>query len=125
MGFLSSCKTFLFYLGTLLGPSIDNDGLRVQQPLGGSEIRPGPSNYGQPYPRFPAPHGPYKGEPFKCSYPSMVGWKDCSTSDNRQCWLQGPNGQEFNISTNYELFAPKGIQRNVSSLLATHGGAYI
>ncbi|KAI9690379.1 MAG: hypothetical protein M1822_009341 [Bathelium mastoideum] len=45
----------------------------------------------------------------------MVGWSDCSTSDNRGCWLKNDEtGAEFSISTNYEDInsTPTGINRN-------------
>lgn len=62
------------------------------------------------YPIFDPPNGPDDGSEFKCRYPSMPGFTDCSTHDNRGCWLQGPDF-EYNINTNYENHAPKGITR--------------
>ena len=65
------------------------------------------------YPDFDAPNGPQEGV-FTCSYPAMEGWTQCSTPENRGCWLRAPNGTEYNITTNYEDIWPTGIQRNVS-----------
>ena len=53
---------------------------------------------------------PNSAKEFLCNY-TMPGWKECSTPQNRACWLRGPNGQEFNISTDYETLAPMGITR--------------
>lgn len=50
----------------------------------------------------------------QCNY-TLMGkqWQPCSTNDNRGCWLKGPNGQQFNISTDYETLWPTGITRKV------------
>jgi len=114
MGFLSGCTTLIFYLGAFLtGSPLEQQQLDFQQPLQGESHALAPL-YNKP-PDFEAPPGPYHGQ-FNCSYPAMVGWSDCSTPGNRGCWLRAPNGTEFNISTDYEVKAPIGIQRNVSSL---------
>lgn len=65
------------------------------------------------FPKFPAPSGPdADGEKFVCKYPALgKGWESCSTSSNRQCWLRGPDGKEFNITTDYENLWPEGITR--------------
>ena len=48
----------------------------------------------------------------ECDYMKMFPrWKPCNDENNRQCWLKGPNGQEYNITTNYELEPPQGITR--------------
>ena len=51
-----------------------------------------------------------KGD-FKCNYTREVGWKECNTPQNGECWLRGPNGDELNIHTNSEIIAPKGVLR--------------
>ena len=61
-----------------------------------------------PGPIFQTPNP--KGD-FECNYTREVGWKECNTPQNRECWLRGPNGEELNISTNYEIIAPKGTLR--------------
>jgi hypothetical protein len=79
----------------------------AQQPL---EISP--ANY-ESGPIFRPPNGP---KDFKCKYPDMPGWRECTTPQNRGCWLRGPNGEEYNISTDYEKLMPKGITRKVTRL---------
>lgn len=61
-------------------------------------------------PIFSPPNGP---NDFFCNYTAMTGWKDCSTSGNRQCWLRHTNGSEFNITTDYETVVPQGTLRKV------------
>lgn len=58
------------------------------------------------YPIFEPPSGS-KNDDFKCVYPGMVGWKQCSTPGNRGCWLK-KGDDEFNITTNYEVIPLKG-----------------
>ena len=82
--------------------SVSNDDA-VQQPLEHLST----AGYG-PGPEFHPPNGP---DNFTCNYSLGDGWKPCSTPQDRGCWLRGPNGTEFNISTDYEWFAPKGIVR--------------
>ncbi|KAK4223679.1 multicopper oxidase-domain-containing protein [Podospora fimiseda] len=64
-------------------------------------------------PRFPPPghaiEGP--GSDFQCDYSKMAGWRFCSTPQDRGCWLTDDNGNFFNLTTNYEDFAPEGILR--------------
>ena len=64
----------------------------------------------------PPSHGerPQGREKFVCNYTAMgEGWSGCSTSSDRGCWLKGPNGEGYNISTNYEDDKPTGITRHV------------
>ena len=42
----------------------------------------------------------------------MPGWYECSTPENRGCWLRHPDGREYNILTDYENDAPIGVDRN-------------
>ena len=73
--------------------------------------------YGNPSPIFSPPNGPEGASPLVCNY-TMMGsrWRNCSTPQNRECWLRGPGGEEFNIYTDYENFAPTGIKREVRIL---------
>ncbi len=49
-----------------------------------------------------------------CDYTAMgAGWGSCSTADDRGCWLKGPNGQRYDINTDYENKYPKGVTRKV------------
>ena len=60
----------------------------------------------------PVFHPPNSSLNFKCDYTEHYSdWKGCSTPQDRGCWLRGPNGTEFNISTDYENSTPKGIVR--------------
>lgn len=55
------------------------------------------------------------GSGFKCDYSAMTGWKECSDSSNRGCWLQNPNsGASFHVNTDYEANVPIGITREYS-----------
>ncbi|KAK4447317.1 multicopper oxidase-domain-containing protein [Podospora aff. communis PSN243] len=61
-------------------------------------------------PRFKAP-GHDDDQPFFCEYPTMTGWRSCSTPEDRGCWLKDDKGNTFDIKTNYENIAPAGILR--------------
>lgn len=75
-----------------------------QQPLGPQSLAD--------YDSGPIFQPPNSGGQFQCNYSmGQPGWKECSTPQNRGCWLRGPQGQELNISTNYEKIAPVGIVR--------------
>lgn len=125
MGLLSGCKIFLLYLGALIGPPFGQDQLELQQPLQASELRLSIPRYDYPFPNFPPPNGdPSDPDNFTCSYPTMEGWTDCSTNSTRACWLRASDGREYNISTNYELFAPKGILREVSHASILYVNSY-
>jgi hypothetical protein len=47
----------------------------------------------------------------------MTGWKACSSSDNRGCWLKNSNGKQYDINTDYEINGPTGITRNYKLVL--------
>ncbi|KAF4341171.1 laccase-like multicopper oxidase [Fusarium beomiforme] len=64
------------------------------------------------FPIFKPPPGEPGDHEFLCEYPEMEGFVQCSIPENRECWLRHPDGREFNIHTDYEKFAPKGIVRN-------------
>lgn len=62
-------------------------------------------------PIFYPPSG-RRGSEFQCNYSKMgKEWRFCSISENRECWLRHPDGREFNIHTDYEKYAPVGIDR--------------
>ncbi len=62
------------------------------------------------YPNFYPPTRPEDpDDSIRCEYPAMgTEWESCSSPSNRQCWLRGPGGQEFNISSNYKTMFPQG-----------------
>jgi hypothetical protein len=63
-------------------------------------------------PVFTPPNG-RRGSSFTCRYPTLKGWKACSTPQDRGCWLKGPNGERYDINSNYETKTPPGIVRKV------------
>ena len=68
-----------------------------------------PPLYKPPYP--PGDEPPPK-DIIQCNYTAMgKGWETCNHPGNRSCWLTGPNGQEYNVRTNYEINTPKGVTR--------------
>lgn len=48
---------------------------------------------------------------FTCDYSKMVGWRNCSTAEDRSCWLRHPDIGQFDIETNYEQLRPQGVLR--------------
>ena len=63
-------------------------------------------------PEFDPPGAPHDPN-FKCEYPHMEGWEDCSTSNDRRCWLRNrKTGEQFDITTDYENKWPTGIERH-------------
>lgn len=73
-----------------------------------------PENLGYPIFKPPGGRPRYEGSEFTCEYPEMSGWEFCSTPGDRGCWLRHPNGSRYDINTNYEIHAPKGIERYYS-----------
>ena len=67
-------------------------------------------------PVFTPPSAP-PGSGFTCDYSSMVGWKACTSSSNRGCWLQNADGRTYDINTDYEVNGPVGITRNYTLVL--------
>jgi hypothetical protein len=118
MRFLEGCKSFLLYLAAILHSSPSFDGFDNQSPLHADlqEYSPNTVLGGGHAPKFPAPHGPDSESPFICKYPVLKDWTNCSTPENRGCWLKGPSGKEFNINTDYENEYPEGITREVGTL---------
>lgn len=105
--------TTVTYFANLLTLSPINPPGPQQYPI------PGTSDVGLnvPHPHYPIfkppgghPQGP--GSDFKCNYSRMPGWYECSTPENRGCWLRHPDGREYNILTDYENDAPIGVDRN-------------
>lgn len=70
-----------------------------------------------PLPIFAPPsHGESPDSSILCDYTAMgPGWGNCSSPEDRGCWLKGPNGQKFTIDTDYETQYPKGVTRKVYS----------
>jgi hypothetical protein len=73
------------------------------------------------------------GDKFTCDYSRMSGWRECSTPEDRTCWLKNDKGEKFDIYTDYEKVKPEGILRkftmdivdnktlNVDGMLFTEG----
>ncbi|KAL8662030.1 MAG: hypothetical protein Q9202_005084 [Teloschistes flavicans] len=62
-------------------------------------------------PKFTPPSCPENPDAvLQCDYSAMgKQWQQCSTNNNRGCWLKGPGGQEYNINTDYESKWPTEI----------------
>lgn len=137
MKFLKDCWIVLLEaFNTITGiPSNEN-----QQSLGLGHWRPGHGRTPHyPFPPKPKPPPILKPEPvfsppsrgenpdssIVCDYSAMgSGWGHCSTASDRGCWLKGPNGQQFDINTDYELKKPIGVTRKVCqfNLVTWHYG---
>lgn len=110
MGFYDSCKILALSIITFFALPFSGDDGSHQAVLSFGDV-----DASREYPKFPAPSGPDSSTDFICKYPALgEAWKPCSSPDDRQCWLKGPNGNRFDISTNYEKFWPEGITREVS-----------
>lgn len=77
----------------------------------------------EPGPIFPPPGRLRRGfnDNFTCDYRSMLGWVDCSTPDDRGCWLKNRlTGRKLDIYSDYELkkFTPRGIVRHYNLTVA-------
>ncbi|KAJ4192983.1 hypothetical protein NW767_010513 [Fusarium falciforme] len=83
----------------------------AQRPLGAPPTHSHEPDHGH-YPIFRPPAANPGDHDFVCDYSAMEGWFPCSIPENRECWLRNKDGQEFNIHTNYEKFAPVGITRH-------------
>jgi hypothetical protein len=72
------------------------------------------------YPIFKPPGGRPQGpgSNFTCDYSNMPGWYECSTPENRECWLRNPDGREYNIHTDYESDGPIGVDRNYTLVVS-------
>lgn len=123
MKFLKDCWIVLLEAFNSISGIPTNE---TQQSLGLGHWRPG-------HPRIP--HYPFPPKPKKpipkpifappslgetpdssilCDYSAMgPGWGSCSTPSDRGCWLTGPNGERFDIDTDYEVKKPKGVTRKV------------
>ena len=105
MKFGDKCWAFALRLLNFVTLSSLSD-KQMQQPIGSVSDIHQPNRGG---PVFSPPNGP---DDFFCDYSHMTGtgWRKCSTSSNRECWLtNGTN--EYNIHTDYETKAPTGITR--------------
>lgn len=92
-------------------------GIQQYSIAGNSDVRPNVLETDFPIFKPPGgrPQGPNSG--FKCDYSNMPGWFECSSPENRECWLRHPDGREYNIHTNYENDAPIGVDRNYTLVL--------
>ncbi|KAK3367446.1 multicopper oxidase-domain-containing protein [Lasiosphaeria ovina] len=113
MGILESCKAFIFYLSALLPSSLPSYHPDHNQLALGPQFTHDVHTFFADYPQFPAPSGPdAEGEYFECKYPDLgPEWTNCTTADNRSCWLRHSNGTELNTTTNYETTWPPGVVR--------------
>lgn len=111
MGFYDACRTLALSVVTFFTLPFQGDGGSQQAVLSFGE-----ADAFKEYPKFPAPSGPDSDTDFICKYPALGdAWKSCSFPDDRQCWLKGPGGKQFNISTDYETSWPEGVTREVRS----------
>jgi hypothetical protein len=85
------------------------DGVQ-QQPLFGQLPPSGDPGRG-PIFKPPGRHLVGEGHKFECNYTNMPGWRSCSTPEDRSCWLTDDKGGRFDIYTDYENLAPKGVLR--------------
>lgn len=70
-----------------------------------------PINHVLDYPIFRPPSLP-DDKNFRCEYPLMNGWEDCSHGLDRKCWIRRTSdGKQFDINTDYENAWPIGIER--------------
>lgn len=72
-------------------------------------------NHDTEFVTFPPPHvSDPEADDFKCEYPTLRAkdWKDCSTPNNRKCWLKNKKtGAVYDIYTDYEKIKPPGTTR--------------
>jgi len=76
------------------------------------------------YPSFIPPGFPldpeHREQAFRCEYEQMKGWRACSESDRRGCWIENTGSCKkgevcvYNINTDYEKYAPIGKDRYYS-----------
>jgi hypothetical protein len=82
----------------------------------------GPTNKVLDYPVFRPPGDP-DNKNFRCEYPLMKGWEDCSHGLDRKCWIRrNSDGKQLDINTDYENVWPIGIDRYYELDLAS--GSY-
>ena len=101
--------------------SAPNDGLEAKQQLVMSDIGLSVDNEINndllaSGPVFTPPSA-HPGSDFTCDYSRMTGWKACTSSSDRGCWLNNPDGRQYNISTDYEVNGPTGITRYYTLVL--------
>lgn len=69
----------------------------------------------EPGPVFTPPTArvaPYDGYNYTCDYSAMMGYRYCSTEQDRGCWLQNDEtGDRYDIYSDYETKTPQGIDR--------------
>jgi hypothetical protein len=120
MGLFENLRSFFIYTGLIFAPGYEDEIL--QEPLLpkiGWPSRPfTQSQQTQLRLKFPAPQGPEENGPFTCEYPDLdpSQWQACSVSTDPGCWLKGPNGQTYDVNSDYEKVWPNGILREVFTM---------
>lgn len=74
-------------------------------------VRPHPEGPPLKFPPFDTP-----SNNFSCVYPGLGRHFDPPSANDRTVWLKNkrPGGKDISIHTNYEDYAPRGIDRHVS-----------
>ena len=71
-------------------------------------------------PPYPPGDRPAPGAAIQCDYSAMGSqWKACNGPQDRKCWLRNNNGEEFNITTDYETKTPIGVLRKYELNITT------
>ena len=109
-----SCLVTLFDTVTI---SSFNSRPSAQQPFRGQDIAPITVETIDKGPIFAPPYPPGTDKPppdvaINCDYSAMKGWEPCNNPKDRGCWLRGPDGQNFSITTDYEHHWPQGTKRS-------------
>src|SRR5580693_65104 len=105
----SICTVFVHLLNLLTFSKFNDDGFG-QIPLLGDKFTPIKVADGPVFkPPGRVPGG--VGDKFTCDYSKMPGWYECSTPEDRSCWLKNDKGEKFDIYTDYEMVKPVGILR--------------
>ncbi|KAK3074660.1 hypothetical protein LTR53_002738 [Teratosphaeriaceae sp. CCFEE 6253] len=107
--------TVTYVVNIFVSPPLGGgDGITFQAPLLGPSDAAHKLSYTGPIFKPPGGSLTGPGSDFVCDYSAMKGWTDCSTPDNRGCWLrQQASGKEIGIYTDYEdpSQTPVGIHR--------------
>lgn len=78
----------------------------------------------EPGPIFTPPTArvpPYDGYDYTCDYTAMKGYTNCSTEQDRGCWLYNhETGDRYDIYSDYETKTPVGINRYYTLLANDH-----
>lgn len=115
MKLLTTCWIALLELFDALSSTPRVGRLNLQEHLQPQLDVPSVDNKHDGHPIFSPPSRPENPDTtLKCDYSAKLDdWQPCSTPDDRGCWLRGPQGQRFDIATNYEKSYPPGTTRKV------------